>query len=36
VFARDKNRCLMCPQPAADAHHIIERRRQSRYPCLLQ
>jgi hypothetical protein len=26
VFARDKNRCLMCPQPAADAHHIIERR----------
>src|SRR3954471_24725759 len=26
VFARDKGKCLLCPAPAADAHHIIERR----------
>lgn len=26
VFARDKGKCVFCDQPAADAHHIIERR----------
>lgn len=26
VFARDGGTCLMCPAPAVDAHHIIERR----------
>lgn len=26
VFARDGHRCVVCGQPAADAHHIIERR----------
>lgn len=26
VFARDGHRCVICPAPAADAHHIIERR----------
>lgn len=26
VFARDKNRCVICGNPAQDAHHIIERR----------
>lgn len=26
VFARDQHRCVFCGQPAADAHHIIERR----------
>jgi hypothetical protein len=26
VFARDKHTCVACPNPAADAHHIIERR----------
>jgi hypothetical protein len=26
VFARDKNKCVVCDQPAADSHHIIERR----------
>src|SRR3546814_5336655 len=26
VFARDENRCVFCPLPAEDAHHIIERR----------
>ena len=26
VFARDNHQCVMCNQPGADAHHIIERR----------
>lgn len=26
VFQRDQNRCVICKQPAQDAHHIIERR----------
>lgn len=26
VFKRDMNTCVMCPAPAVDAHHIIERR----------
>jgi hypothetical protein len=26
VFMRDKNKCVICGQPAQDAHHIIERR----------
>lgn len=26
VFARDNHRCVFCSNPAADAHHIIERR----------
>lgn len=26
VFARDKHTCVWCGAPAADAHHIIERR----------
>jgi hypothetical protein len=26
VFARDGHRCVLCPRPAVDAHHIIERR----------
>lgn len=26
VFARDNRTCVFCDQPAADAHHIIERR----------
>jgi hypothetical protein len=26
VFARDKGKCVFCPQPAVDAHHIMERR----------
>ena len=26
VFARDRNRCVFCPKPAVDAHHILERR----------
>lgn len=26
VFARDAHTCLMCDEPAVDAHHIIERR----------
>lgn len=26
VFARDKNKCVICGAPAQDAHHIIERR----------
>jgi hypothetical protein len=26
VFARDKYTCVACPNPAQDAHHIIERR----------
>ncbi len=26
VFARDNHRCVFCPEPAVDAHHIIERR----------
>lgn len=26
VFARDRYKCVFCEQPAADAHHIIERR----------
>lgn len=26
VFARDKHQCVICGQPAVDAHHIIERR----------
>jgi hypothetical protein len=26
VFERDGGKCLFCPSPAADAHHIMERR----------
>jgi len=26
VFARDGGRCVVCRQPAVDAHHILERR----------
>ncbi len=26
VFARDKHTCVFCPNPAQDAHHILERR----------
>lgn len=26
VFARDNYRCVFCPKPAVDAHHILERR----------
>lgn len=26
VFARDQHRCVICGEPAVDAHHIIERR----------
>lgn len=26
VFARDGHKCVFCDQPAADAHHIVERR----------
>ena len=26
VFERDKHKCVMCNEPAQDAHHIIERR----------
>ena len=26
VLARDRHTCVMCPSPAADAHHIVERR----------
>lgn len=26
VFARDKYKCVFCPLPAVDAHHILERR----------
>lgn len=26
VFQRDSHRCVMCTEPAQDAHHIIERR----------
>lgn len=26
VFKRDKNKCVICQNPALDAHHIIERR----------
>lgn len=26
VFERDGHKCVMCDQPAQDAHHIIERR----------
>lgn len=26
VFARDNHKCVICGQPAKDAHHIIERR----------
>lgn len=26
VFKRDKNLCVICKEPAKDAHHIIERR----------
>ena len=26
VFARDKDKCVICSSPAQDAHHIIERR----------
>jgi hypothetical protein len=26
VFARDHGRCVVCSDPAADAHHILERR----------
>ncbi len=26
VFARDKNRCVLCGAPAVDAHHILDRK----------
>lgn len=26
VFARDNNKCVICKEPSADAHHIMERR----------
>ncbi len=26
VFARDEHKCVLCQAPAADAHHILERR----------
>ena len=26
VFNRDKHKCVVCGQPAQDAHHILERR----------
>lgn len=26
VFARDQHKCVFCPAPAQDAHHILERR----------
>jgi hypothetical protein len=26
VFARDKDKCVICGEPAKDAHHILERR----------
>jgi hypothetical protein len=26
VFARDKHKCVICGEPAVDAHHILERR----------
>lgn len=26
VFARDRDRCVICGEPAQDAHHILERR----------
>lgn len=26
VFGRDRHRCVVCKAPAADAHHIVERR----------
>lgn len=26
VFARDNHKCVICGEPAADAHHILERR----------
>jgi hypothetical protein len=26
VFARDNHKCVICKQPAVDAHHIMERR----------
>ena len=26
VFARDRSRCVLCGEPARDAHHILERR----------
>lgn len=26
VFARDGHRCVICGEPAQDAHHIVERR----------
>lgn len=25
VFARDKNKCVACNNPAVDAHHVIDR-----------
>lgn len=26
VFARDRSRCVLCGEPAVDAHHIMERK----------
>ena len=26
VFERDSHRCVICGEPAKDAHHILERR----------
>jgi len=26
VFARDRSKCVLCGEPTADAHHVIERR----------
>lgn len=25
VFARDSHKCVLCPEPAVDAHHILDR-----------
>ncbi|MDM8549714.1 hypothetical protein QUF72_06550 [Desulfobacterales bacterium HSG2] len=26
IFKRDNHKCVVCGEPAQDAHHIIERR----------
>ena len=26
VMARDRHRCVLCGEPAADAHHVLDRR----------
>lgn len=25
VFERDSHKCICCPKPAVDAHHLIDR-----------